>query len=73
MAKEDKDEVQLPLSEEEAIAKQRKHFVFFIIAGIVMLVLAFFAGRTVKDWVSDDDSAPVHEPVAIVKVIDEEV
>ncbi|WP_054953451.1 hypothetical protein [Flaviflexus massiliensis] len=72
MAKED-DEPQLPLSEEEAIAKQRKQFLLFAIAGILMLVIAFLAGRTVRGWVSDDDSAPLFSPVSIVEVIDDEI
>lgn len=72
MAKEE-DEPQLPLSEEEAIAKQRKQFLLFVIAGILMLVIAFFAGRTVKGWVSDDDSALLFSPVSIVEVIDNEI
>lgn len=72
MAKED-DEPQLPLSEEEAIAKQRKQFLLFAIAGVLMLVIAFFAGRTVKGWVSEDDSAPLISPVSIVEVIDDEI
>lgn len=64
------DEVQLPLSEEEAIRRQRKQFMMFMIAGLLMLVLAFFAGRTVKEWVSDD-GAPEELPVAVEVVIDE--
>lgn len=72
MAKEE-EEPQLPLSEEEAIAKQRKQFLLFAIAGIVMLVIAFFAGRTVKGWVSDDESAPLLPSVSIVEVVDYEV
>ncbi|MBM9433192.1 hypothetical protein [Flaviflexus equikiangi] len=54
MADHDKDDVQLPMNEEEAIRRQRKQFMLFAIAGLVMLILAFFAGRTVKEWVSDD-------------------
>ena len=58
-----------PMNEEEAIKRQRKQFLFFAIAGLLMLVIAFFAGRTVKEWVSED-SFPVPSPAA-VEVIDE--
>lgn len=67
---DEKDEVQAPLDEQAAIKRQRKQFLLFAIAGLVMLVLAFFAGRTVKGWVSDE-GAPF-SPVSIVEVIDGE-
>lgn len=59
-----------PMNEEEAIKKQKKQFMIFGIAGIVMLVVAFFAGRTVSDWVSDD-TAPISSPISVEVVTDE--
>lgn len=59
VATDDKDDIETPFNEKEAIRKQRKQFILFALAGLFMLIIAFFAGRTVKEWVSDDESAPV--------------
>lgn len=64
------DEVLTPLNEKEAIRRQRKHFLIFLIAGLVMLIVAFFAGRTVSGWVSDD-GAPVPSSKIVEVNVDE--
>ena len=69
---DDDNKVPKPFNEQEAIRRQRKQFLLFALAGLIMLVLAFFAGRTVKGWVSDDEGAPESPSTAIVEMVDYE-
>ena len=57
MAKDDKPKP--PMSEEEALAHQRKQLMLIMIAAVIMVALSFLAGKSVKEWMSSSPQAPV--------------
>lgn len=64
----DKNPDGLPTTDKELIALQKRRAIIVVLLALALMVLAYFAGKTVRSWVSDDEP---HGSAAVAVVLEE--
>lgn len=59
----------LPRTDKELIALQKRRAIIAVLLGLALMVLAFYAGKTVRSWTGDDKP---EDKAAVIMTVGEE-
>ncbi|MDO5723522.1 MAG: hypothetical protein Q4P33_03850 [Flaviflexus sp.] len=62
----------LPTTDKELIALQKKRAIIAVLLGLALMILAFYAGKTVRSWMSEDKPDQARATASIVLALGEE-